>query len=382
MAPPAMPRSLVLIVDDEDRSRKLIQTLVQALGHDAETARDWLEALAKLRLRPDLVLLDIVMPDLDGFELCRRIRLDPYGVDLPVMMVTSLASKEDRLRAVEAGANDFIAKPVDQLELRVRAASLLKMKAARDAVKRSQAGLTKLVVDRTASLREALEEVSQAHRLAYREQIDAVERLAVVAEYKDSVTGKHLERMSRYCGVIARALGLPPGEVELLEHGSRLHDVGKIGVPDAILQKPGPLDAAEWEVMRRHPTIGAQILSNSRSEILQTGRVIALTHHERWDGTGYPAGLAGDAIPLFGRISAVADVYDALTSARPYKPAYSRNDALAILRRGRGTHFAPPVLDAFFGHLDEILNIQATHRDLANAVPSVLPAGRGQRSVA
>jgi cyclic di-GMP phosphodiesterase len=357
------PIKRVLVVDDDDATRTIIEALVQALGHEPESARDGIEGLEKLQLGIDLVLLDVVMPGLDGYEVCRRIRQDPTGRDVPVIMVTSMSGRQDRIRAVDAGANDFIAKPVDKTELRVRSASLLKMKEAQDALKRYESHLELIIAQHTESLRTALEEMAAAQRLAYLAQLDTVERLAILAEYKDRVTARHIRRMSEYCAVIARGLNLPVSEVELVLHASRMHDVGKIAVPDSILRKPGSLDATEWQVMRRHPTIGGRILDHSSSELLQAGRVIALCHHERWDGSGYPNGLRGDNIPLWGRICAVADVFDAVTSERPYKPAYSVNEALAILHSGRGTQFDPNVVDVFFDKLDEILAVVAQYRD-------------------
>jgi putative two-component system response regulator len=361
MDPVRRLRKRVLIVDDDEVTRMVTQALVRTLGHETELARDGIEGLAKLSLDIDLVLLDVVMPGLDGFQVCRRIRQDSHGAALPVIMVTSQATREDRLLAVEAGANDFIAKPVDETELRVRTTSLLKMKEAQDALKRYQAQLEQMVEERTASLRRALDEMAEAQRRAYIAQLETVERLAMVAEYKDKVTARHIRRMSEYCAIIARGLKLPPGEVELILHASRMHDVGKIAVPDAILRKPSSLDEPEWTVMRRHATIGSLILDNSSSEILQAARVIALCHHERWDGGGYPRGLAGEDIPLWGRICAVADVFDAITSVRPYKPAYSNDEAFDVLHNGRGTQFDPRVVDVFFEQLDEILAIQAQH---------------------
>jgi putative two-component system response regulator len=353
----------VLVVDDDETTRTITTVLVEGLGHESESARDGIEALAKLRMGVDLVLLDVVMPGLDGYEVCRRIRLDPAGLDVPVIMVTSMSSRDDRIRAVEAGANDFIAKPVDKTELRVRSASLLKLKEAQDALRRHQTHLEALVAERTASLRSALEQMAEAQRVAYLAQLDTVERLAIVAEYKDQVTARHIRRMSEYCAVIARGLNLPPGEVELILHASRMHDVGKIAVPDSILRKPSSLDTAEWVVMRRHAMIGSRILDNSSSALLQAGRVIALCHHERWDGSGYPNGMVGEEIPLWARICSVADVFDAVTSERPYKPAYSIEEALNILRTGRGTQFDPQVVDVFFDKLDEILEIVALYRE-------------------
>lgn len=360
---PTGPRKRVLVIDDDETIRQIMQVLVRGLGHEVESARDGVEGLAKLPLGVDLVLLDVVMPGMDGFEVCRRIRRDPFGADVPVIMVTSLTTRDDRLRAVEAGANDFIAKPVDETELRIRSASLLKMKEAQDALKRNQAHLEEVVEQRTASLRKALEEMAEAQRLAYRAQLDTVERLAILAEYRDTVTARHVHQMSEYSAVIARGMGLPPGEVELILNASQMHDLGKVAVPDAILRKPASLDGPEWDVMRRHPTIGSLILDNSTSQVLQAGRIIALHHHERWDGTGYPSGLSGDDIPLWGRICSVADVFDAVTSVRPYKPAYSNEEAIDILRAGRGTQFDPQVVDAFLENLAEILAIQEKFMD-------------------
>jgi cyclic di-GMP phosphodiesterase len=353
----------VLVIDDDDGIRKITQMLVEGLGHQAEAARDGIEGLAKLQMGIDLILLDVVMPGLDGFEVCRRIRQDPAGKDVPVIFVTTLETREHRLHAVEAGANDFIAKPVDETELRIRSASLLKMKEAQDELKKYQTHLEEIIDERTSNLREALEQMARAQRLAYQAQLETVERLAILAEYKDKVTGRHIQRMSEYCAVIARGLKLPAEEVELIFHASRMHDVGKIAVPESILRKPSSLSADEWHLMRQHSALGSAILANSTSEILQAGRVMALHHHERWDGAGYPQGLVGDSIPLWGRICAVGDVFDAVTSERPYKPAFPNEEALQLLRDGRGRHFDPRVVDVFFECLDEILAIQEKFKD-------------------
>ena len=359
----ALSRKRILVIDDDEGIRKITEMLVEGLGHDVESARDGVEGLAKLHLGIDLVLLDVVMPGLDGFDVCRRIRQDPAGKDIPVIMVTTLETREHRLHAVETGANDFIAKPVDETELRVRTTSLLKMKAAQDEVRRYQNHLETMCEERTVSLRKALEHMAEAQRMAYQAQLETVERLAILAEYKDKVTGRHIQRMSEYSAAIARGLRLPPSEVELILHASRMHDVGKIAVPEAILRKPAELDTHEWKVMRQHSAIGSRILENSSSQILQAGRVIALHHHERWDGRGYPAGLVGSDIPLWGRICAVADVFDAVTSERPYKPAFSNDEALQILRDGKGKHFDPRVIEVFFECLDDILAIQKKYKD-------------------
>jgi putative two-component system response regulator len=353
----------LLIVDDEELNRELLEGLVECLGHTSELAGDGQEALARLCPAIDLVLLDVMMPGMDGLEVARRIRAHPEYGDLPIVMVTALAEKADRLRAVEAGANDFITKPVDRTELRVRTGSLLKMKAAQDEVKRHQAELEALVQTRTSALRLALTEVVDAQEETHRAHLDTIRRLGMAAECRDGQTAAHLERVGRYCAVLGRRLGLPEHEVEILRYASLMHDVGKIGTPDAILRKPGPLTADEREQMQQHTLIGASLLRDSASELLQAGEIIVLSHHEKWDGSGYPNGLRGEEIPLYGRICAVADVFDALTSPRPYKETFSNEQAYATLRSGRGTHFDPVILDLFFAHLDEITAIQQQYRD-------------------
>jgi len=370
-------RHRVLVVDDDNVTRTVALRLLEALGHDVESARDAAEGLEKLQLGVDLVLLDVVMPGMDGFELCERIRRDANGADVPIIMVTAKATREDRLRAVEVGANDFIAKPVDEAELRIRSASLLKMKDATDAMKMYRDHLEELVEERSASLRLTLYDACDAQHRMYLAQLDTVHRLAIVAEYKDRVTARHIERMSEYCATLARGMAVPPDEVELILHASRMHDVGKIAIPDAILQKSGSLTNEEWAVMRQHPETGAAILSNSTSQVLEAGRVIALHHHEWWDGRGYPRGLSGRNIPLWGRICAVADVFDAITSERPYKPAFSNDEGLRILHDGRGTHFDPELVDVFVERYDEIRHVQQRLRDPINASTATHVRTRG-----
>lgn len=349
----------ILIVDDDERNRKLLAALVQSFGHESETAKDGIEALAKLKLEFDLVLLDIQMPAMDGFEVVRRIRQDPATADLPVVMQTAFSERESRLRAVEAGANDFVGKPIDKTELRLRMESLLKMKEARDQLKRHEAELETIVQKRTATLRATLDEMVDAQRNTYDAQLETIRRLALVAEFKDKITATHLDRMSRYSALLAEGLHMPPGEVDLILHASPLHDVGKVGIPDAVLQKPGKLDAEEWKIMKQHTVIGHKILSGSRSPLLQTGAVIAISHHEKWDGNGYPNGLAGEDIPLYGRIIAVADAFDAMTTKRQYKEAFPNEVAYDILRKDAGKHFDPHVIEVFFGLLDRCVEIQA-----------------------
>lgn len=358
------PRSArVLVVDDDADVRCTLVRVLEKLGHEVEQASDGPQALAALSLDIDLVLLDASMPGIDGFEVARRIRQDPQRANLPIVMVTGLDSRQDRLRAVEAGVNDFIAKPFDVTELRVRTASLLRMKEATDALKRHRAELEQTVVRRTAELRHALDETVAARQRIYDAHVDTIRRLVLAAESKDRDTAAHIERIGRYCGLLGEGLGLSPGEVDVLRWASQMHDVGKLGVPDAILVKPGKLNPEEWELMKQHPVIGARMLRGSSSELLQAGERIALTHHEKWDGSGYPAGLRGEAIPLDGRICAVADVFDALTSARPYRAAMSTETVFAMLAAERGRHFDPRVLDAFLSQRPAVEAVAEALRD-------------------
>jgi len=348
----------ILAIDDERINLRVIGGLLRNLGYEPVLTESWAEAKPLLDTSIDLVLLDVMMPEMDGFTVVREIRRLPGVFDVPVIMVTALTSKQDRLRAVEAGANDFISKPIDLTELRVRMESLLKMKASQDEVKRYQAELEEMVAVRTSALSMALENVKESQRVILSAHLETIHRLASAAEFKDEETADHTQRMSRYCAQLAARLGLPDAEVDLVLQASPMHDIGKIGIPDSILLKPGKLTPEEWTVMKKHTIFGARILGDSSFELLRVGEIIALSHHERWDGTGYPNGLAGEDIPLFGRICAVADVFDALTSRRPYKEPFSNDTSLDIMRAGRATHFDPKILDVFFNDFDMFKDIQ------------------------
>ena len=353
----------ILIVDDEEQNRELLQAILKELGYKFETARDGIEALAKMKMDIDLVLLDVMMPGMDGYEVARRIRSEKETVDTPIIMVTSLASREDRLRVFETGANDFIAKPIDITEVKVRTASMLKLKEAQDAMKQNQKELEEMIAKRTATLRKALDDMTDAQRKAYEAHVDTINRLALASEYRDEDTAAHINRISDYCGIIGRGLNLPPGEVEVLQIVSPMHDVGKIGVPDKILLKPAKLTKDEFEIIKKHTTIGATILAGSSSKLLNAGEVIAMSHHEKWDGTGYPKGLVNKTIPLFGRICALADVFDALTTRRPYKEAFSNEKSFKILQEESGTHFDPKIVEVFFDNVQEIVETQERDHD-------------------
>ncbi|MBI3920844.1 MAG: response regulator [Armatimonadetes bacterium] len=352
----------ILIVDDSGVNREVLKRTLVSLGYDPEEACDGFEALVKVKMEIDLVLLDAVMPGMDGFQVLRRIREDSEIGHLPVIMVTSLESQEDRVRAIEAGADDFINRPVDEAELLARMTSMVAMKEAQDAIVEERTQLDKLVKKRTSDLRKALTETAEAQRRAYGAQRDTLHRLALAAEARDEHTVAHVCRISVYCGMLARAARLPPHEVELIEHASPLHDVGRVSVPPEILSKPGRLTAEEREVMKQHTLMGARILAGSSSDLLKAAETIALTHHEKWDGTGYPGGLSGDKIPLYGRLCAIADVFDALTNERPYKKAFPSEVAAASMREDRAKHFAPELLDVFLAHLDQIERVREVCR--------------------
>ena len=352
----------VLVVGDHKEILDSLRRLLTGFGHEVEVARDGVEALSRLKLGIDLVLVDAAMPGMDGFELSRRIRADAEFQDLPLLLVTAQDSKTDRLRAVEAGVDDCIAQPVDPAELRLRSASLLRIKEATDGLKRQRAQLELTVAQRTRDLRRALDEMVLARRATDATQLDTVRRLAVAAEFKDRDAAAHIERVSRYCELLGRSLSLAPRDVERLRCASAMHDVGKIGIPGSLLVLSGKLHPGEAEVMRQHTVFGAYLLHGSPSELVQMGETIALSHHERWDGAGYPEGKAGDAIPLAGRICAVADVFDALTSDRPYRPALPNHTAYDMMAAERGRHFDPAVLDAFLAQRAALEAVQQRHR--------------------
>jgi putative two-component system response regulator len=359
-APAPGQASRVLVVGDHQEILDSLRRLLIGFGHEVEVARDGAEALARLKLGIDLVLVDAAMPGMDGFS--RRIRSDAEFHDLPVLLVTGQDSRTDRLRAVEAGVDDFIAQPVDPAELRLRSASLLRMKAATDGLKRQRAELELTVAQRTRDLRRALDETVQAQRTTTAAQLDTVRRLAVAAEFKDRDAAAHIERVGRYCELLGQSLNLAPQAVERLRCASAMHDVGKIGIPGSLLVLSGELHPGEAEVMQQHTVFGAYLLHGSPSELLQMGETIAISHHERWDGAGYPAGIAGDAIPLAGRICAVADVFDALTSDRPYRAALPNHTAYDMMAAERGRHFDPAVLDAFLAQRAALEAVQQRHR--------------------
>ena len=336
----------ILIVDDTPLNLDVLSTLLAAfhprVASDGATA---------LRLAeddpPDLILLDVVMPEIDGFEVCRRLQKNPRTCEIPVIFITSLGDQENE--GFQVGGVDYITKPFNPMVVRARVETHLELKAVRDALRDENARLESRVEARTAELQGALNRLRES-------AVDTVLRLGLAAEYKDDQTGRHVLRMAHYAVSVARRLGWATEDLDRLFHAALMHDIGKLALPDSILQKTGPLDSAEWAIMKRHPLVGARILSGSDSDIIQLAEIVALTHHEKWDGSGYPRGLRGADIPLVGRIVAICDVFDALTIRRPYKPAFPLNVAYSALRQSGGTHFDPAVVQAFFAAESEILH--------------------------
>ncbi|HSL61656.1 MAG TPA: two-component system response regulator [Desulfotignum sp.] len=350
-------RPTILVVDDEDRNLRLMEAMLLPAGYHIRTAGDGEQALDVVsKERVDVILLDVMMPKMDGYEVAFRLKSDPGTKIIPIVMVTALHATEDRIKAIEAGADDFLTKPVDKTEVRARVASLVKVKAYNDYMRDHQRELESAVAERTRDLKEAFDRIKSV-------SLEAIYRLTRAAEYKDEDTGSHIQRMSNYAAAIARHMGLGKRVTESILYATPMHDIGKIGIPDRILLKPGKLDPEEWAVMKQHTVMGARILEGSSTGIIRLGEIVALTHHEKWDGSGYPRGLKGRQIPLAGRIVAIVDVFDALTSKRPYKEAFPLDKSYDIIRQGCGMHFDPKVVDVFFSAQTDILKIKETYQD-------------------
>lgn len=350
-------KPIILVVDDQPQNIDLLEAYLIPQGYEIVKASNGEEALEKVfSYQIDLILLDVMMPGMDGLEVTRRVRQDNTHRLLPIILVTALRETEDRVKGIEAGCDDFISKPVDKMEVLARVSSLLKVKAYNDLMSNYRKELESEVAKRTEELKHALERIKSA-------SLDTIYRLSMACEYRDDDTGAHIKRMSRYCAAVARRMGLDESAIETMLYAAPMHDLGKIGIPERILLKPGKLDPAEWEIMKQHTVIGAKILTGSDAEFIKMGEAIAQYHHEKWDGSGYPNGLKGTETPIAGRIAAIADVFDALVSKRPYKEPFSVEKSLAIIMEGRGSHFDPDVVDAFFAIQEEILAIRKQHGD-------------------
>lgn len=356
----------VMIVDDEPLNLTVVRKFLQRAGYTRfDEVLDSTQALARIYSEsPDILLLDLMMPDVSGLDILSAVRADPQLDSMPILVLTASCDRDTKAEALNLGATDFLAKPVDPVELvpRVRNALL---------VKRREDALEKLVSKRTA-------EVVRSRR-------EVIHCLARAAEFRDNETGRHVLRVGKYTGILARELGFDESEAEQIELAATLHDVGKIGIPDSILLKPGKLEPEEFELMKQHSgfgkkivqpmttdeytafsshaEVGSRLIGDCTSPILRLASRISLTHHEKWDGSGYPLGLAGEDIPIEGRITAVADVFDALSSRRPYKAPFPLEKCVQILKEGSGKHFDPVVVDAFLARQKEIVAVQIEYAD-------------------
>ncbi|MDY0362233.1 MAG: two-component system response regulator [Desulforegulaceae bacterium] len=343
-------KPLVLTVDDNPSN---IDILYKILKNDYEVAaasggKDGFDAL-KSGIFPDIILLDIIMPDMSGYEFCKKLKADNKFKKIPVIFITAKDEEDDETRGFEAGAADYIVKPFNPSIVKARIKTHLELYFI-------SKNLQDQVDQRTRELNNALEKIKEV-------SLETIIRLTNASEYKDEDTGSHIQRMSNYSAAIARKLGLDKKTVEWILYAAPMHDIGKIGIPDRILLKPGKLDPEEWEIMKTHAAIGAKILEGSKAGFIRLGEIIAKTHHEKWDGSGYPDGLKGSKIPLVSRIVALADVFDALTTKRPYKEPFSVDKSFKIIREGSGTHFDPRVCEAFFSIEKEILSIKNKYKD-------------------
>lgn len=335
--------SSILIVDDDAANNSFVEQLLIWAGYaNVRSVTDAAEGLELAREAcPDLILLDLSMPDIDGYEFMRRLgESSPRSSVAPVLVFTGDISPEAKTKALELGASDFLTKPGDSTEILLRVKNFLRLRQMQKALEKQNRELERRVRERTAALESARREV--------------LERLAIASEYRDDETGEHTRRVGELSAKVARGFGLNDENVDLIRSAAPLHDVGKIGIPDSILKKPGKLTAEEFEIVKTHTEIGARILSGGQTAVMQLAESIALSHHERWDGTGYPYGLVGEQIPICGRIVAVADVFDALTSERVYKSAIPPAEAVEIILAESGKHFDPQVVDAFLSAIREL----------------------------
>ena len=334
-------RPTVLVVDDTPENIDVLNGILQdEYTIRAATSGEKALAIARSSPPPDLILLDVMMPGTDGYEVCRRLKADYNTQRIPVIFCTAMTEIGDEAKGFELGAVDYITKPVSPPLVRARVRTHIQIYDQKQQ-------LVAMVKMRTQELEES--------------RLQIIRRLGRAAEYKDDDTGYHVIRMSHYSRMLALADGVPEYRAELLYTAAPMHDVGKIGIPDSIMQKAGPLTPEEWVIVKNHPSIGASIIGRHSNELLDMARVIALTHHEKWDGTGYPRGLKGDAIPLVGRIVAICDVFDALTAERPYKAAWPVEEAIAYVQREAGRHFDPRLVPKFVELLPQIRAIMSQY---------------------
>jgi cyclic di-GMP phosphodiesterase len=338
-------RNTVLLVDDIPANIKI---LVGALrdSYRLVVATSGIDALkAAMEKKPDLILLDVMMPGMDGYEVCKRLKSQPETADIPIVFVTAMDEEKDETRGFLLGAVDYIVKPVNPVIVKARVQTHIALRTAQRELQRHRDELEEIVLERTCELRDT--------------QIEITNRLVQAAEYHDHQTSRHITRMAHYCVIIGRAHGMGEHELTLFFHASAMHDIGKLGISDSILHKKGTLTPDEFEEMKRHTLIGADLLYGSGNELMNMAHLIALTHHEKWDGTGFPLGLKEEEIPFSGRIAALCDVFDALSSKRPYKDAWPLSEAKKVIVEQKGIHFDPYVVDLFlddYPKIEEVFN--------------------------
>ncbi len=356
----------ILIIDDEIGNVRVLERLLKGGNfRNIESVTDSRKAVdTYVQFRPDVIILDLKMPHYDGFEVMDQLKATERGTYLPILVLTAQREHPTRLRALESGAKDFLTKPFEMMEALTRVRNMLEVRLLHNQVREHNKSLETKVQERTQELEET--------------RMEIIHRLGRAAEYRDNNTGMHVIRMSHYCYHLAREAGMSEEESHLLLQASPMHDVGKIGVPDQILMKTGELTEEEWEIMKLHPIIGAEILSGSKSQLLQMAETICMTHQERWNGSGYPLGLEGEEIPLVGRIVALCDVFDALTTQRHYKAAFTPEEAMRMIEDAKGIDFDPELVEAFQRILPQILEIReefadhdrtSTYRALRSAIP-------------
>jgi len=338
-------RAKIMIVDDDPGNIHILERILKWQGYSRifSITRST-EAVELYRdTRPDILLLDLKMPEMNGLEVLSQLSKIEEDHYIPVLVLTAQQDRVTKLEALKAGAKDFLNKPFDIAEVLLRIDNIIETRLLHNEIRDQNKILEEKVRERTRELRET--------------QLEIINRLGRASEYRDNETGMHIIRMSRLSARLAQALGMNAESCELILHASPMHDVGKIGIPDHILLKPGKLNDVEWEIMRMHPTMGAEMLSGGQSELLQMAELIAITHQERWDGSGYPKGLRGEEIPLEGRIVALCDVFDALTSRRAYKSAFSVEDSVSEIEKQSGKLFDPKLVDVFKSTLPDMLQI-------------------------
>ena len=340
----------ILIVDDEPSICTVICDYLRLQGYRCDSANEVDTALKILQAdrNIDCILSDIKMPGRSGIDLLREVKT--YWPEMAVILFTGNAEIQTAVSSMQDGAYDFILKPIQLKQVIHSITNALEKKRLKNEVRNYQKNLENLVQERTVQIKETMSLLEVSH-------LDTINRLCQAAEYRDDETGYHVLRISKYCEVLAKGFGFSEADTWLLSKASPLHDIGKIGIPDSILLKPARLTAEEFEIMKKHAEIGGEILKNASSKVLQVAEMVAMTHHEKWDGSGYPNGLMGENIPIMGRITALADVFDALTMKRCYKPAFSIEDSAHIILEGRGKHFDPKIVEIFCDRMKEFTTI-------------------------